>query len=300
MRRTLFFNRYTKAVEEEAVFGERWLRFAYGTVFGKLTVVLLLKRKLFSAIVGGWASSGRSVGRIRPFIDKYGLRADSFEKKVDDFSSFNDFFTRKLKPSARPIATRENSVGSPVDGRHLAYDYIADLSPFFIKGERISVGELIADDALARKFSDGGMLISRLCPSDYHRFHFPVACTPEKTFLMDGCLGSIHPLAMGGMVDTYLKNRRMSTLLHSDSCGDILMVEIGATGVGSIRQTFATHKQTLKGAEKGYFELGGSTVILIFEHGRVQFSEDILENTAKGIETYVLMGDEIGTINSQP
>jgi phosphatidylserine decarboxylase len=296
MRRTLFFNRYTGVMEEEDVYGERWLRFAYGTAIGKLTATLLWKRRLFSAIVGRWASSQRSVEKIQPFIDKYKLKPESFERKVKDFTSFNDFFTRKLKPSARPIAPRENSVGSTVDGRHLAYDYVADLSPFFIKGEQISIGDLIVDDALAKRFVDGAMLISRLCPSDYHRFHFPVTCTPEKTFLMEGELASVHPMAMGGRVKTYLRNRRMSTLLHTDSCGDILMVEIGATAIGSIRQTFATNKLTLKGAEKGYFEFGGSTVIVIFEGGRVKFSEDILENTANGVETYALMGDEIGTI----
>jgi phosphatidylserine decarboxylase len=296
MERTLFFNRYTKAMEEEVVFGERWIRFAYGNFLGRLTTALLWKRKLFSTIVGKWASSAHSVDRVRPFIDKYGLRVESFEKKVRDFTSFNDFFTRKLKPSARPIAPRENSLSSPVDGRHLAYDYIGDLSPFFVKGEQISIGDLIFDDGLAKKFADGSMLISRLAPSDYHRFHFPVTCTPEKTFLMEGELASVHPLAMGGRVETYLKNRRMSTLFHSDSCGDILMVEIGATAIGSIRQTFATYKLALKGAEKGYFEFGGSTVILIFEHGRVQFSDDVLENTARGVETYILMGDEIGVI----
>jgi phosphatidylserine decarboxylase len=102
-------------------------------------------------------------------------------------------------------------------------------------------------------------------------------------------------MAMEGRIRIFLKNKRMSTLLHTEICGDILMVEIGAMGVGTIRQTFSPKNLALKGQEKGYFEIGGSTVILIFERNRVRFSEDVLENTARGMETYVLMGDEIAT-----
>jgi phosphatidylserine decarboxylase len=101
---------------------------------------------------------------------------------------------------------------------------------------------------------------------------------------------------MKGDVSVFLQNKRMSTILHSKACGDILMIEIGSTGVGTIQQTFTPEKEVLKGDEKGYFEFGGSTVILIFENGRVRFSEDLLENTSNGLETYVLMGDEVASI----
>jgi phosphatidylserine decarboxylase len=171
-----------------------------------------------------------------------------------------------------------------------------DLSPLFIKGEDFSIENLILNREIAKKFSGGKILISRLCPIDYHRFHFPVDGIPEKTFLINGEYASVNPIAMAGKIDTFLKNKRMTTLLHTDICGDILMVEIGATGIGTIKQTFAPEKSALKGSEKGYFEYGGSTVISIFESGRVKFSDDILENTAQGVETYVLMGDEIATI----
>jgi phosphatidylserine decarboxylase len=224
------------------------------------------------------------------------LKRDSFEKKVSDFTSFNDFFSRKLNPFSRPIASSSDSVSAPTDGRHLAYGDMDRISPFFIKGEQIRLGELVADNGCAKKFSQGSILISRLCPIDYHRFHFPVSCIPDKTFLMKGNYNSIHPFAMKGRIGTFLSNKKMFTVLHTKACGDILMIEIGAMGVGSINQTFIPNKPTLKGAEKGFFALGGSTVILIFERGRIKFSEDILESTSRGIETYVLMGDEIGTI----
>ncbi|MDR0742544.1 MAG: archaetidylserine decarboxylase [Puniceicoccales bacterium] len=296
MKEVVFFNRYTNAVEEEKIIGELWIRLAYSTALGKLATALLFKRKLFSVLFGKFASSQASRRKIEPFIERYNLKSDSFERKISEFTSFNDFFIRKLKPSARPISPKSDIITAPVDGRHLAYVNMKNLSPFFVKGEQLSIEDLIVDKATAKKFTNGSVLISRLAPIDYHRFHFPIACVPNKTFLINGEYSSIHPVAMKGMVDTFLRNKKMSTLLHTKNCGNILMVEIGAMCVGSIQQTFVPKKTTLKGEEKGYFEFGGSTVILIFENGRVQFSDDILENTASGIETYVLMGDEVATI----
>ncbi|MDR2603380.1 MAG: archaetidylserine decarboxylase [Puniceicoccales bacterium] len=296
MKEVVFFNRYTNAVEEEKIVGELWIRLAYSTAIGRLATALLFKRKLFSVLFGKFASSLASRKKIKPFVKKYNLKSDSFEKKVNEFTSFNDFFIRKLKPSARPISPKSNTITAPTDGRHLAYVNMKNLSPFFIKGEQLSVEDLIIDKATAKKFTNGSVLISRLSPIDYHRFHFPIACVPNKTFLIRGEYSPIHPMAMNGMIDTFLRNKKTSTLLHTENCGNILMVEIGAMCVGSIRQTFVPKKPVLKGDEKGYFEFGGSTVILIFENGRVQFSDDILENTASGVETYVLMGDEVATI----
>ncbi|MDR2432879.1 MAG: archaetidylserine decarboxylase [Puniceicoccales bacterium] len=296
MKEIVFFNRYTNTVEEEEIVGELWIRLAHSTAIGRLATALLFKRKLFSVLFGKFASSPASSREIEPFIERYNLKSDSFEKKVSEFTSFNDFFIRKLKPSARPISPKSNTITAPTDGRHLAYVNMKNFSPFFIKGEQLSVEDLIVDKATAKKFTNGSVLISRLSPIDYHRFHFPIACVPNKTFLIRGEYSSIHPMAMNGMIDTFLRNKKTSTLLCTKNCGNILMVEIGAICVGSIQQTFVPKKPALKGDEKGYFEFGGSTVILIFENGRVQFSDDILENTASGVETYVLMGDEVATI----
>jgi phosphatidylserine decarboxylase len=219
-------------------------------------------------------------------VKKYNLKSDSFEKKVSEFTSFNDFFIRKLKPSAGPISPKSNTIPAPTDGRHLAYVNMQNFSPFFRKGEQLSVEDLIIDKATATKFTNGSVLISRLSPIDDHRFHFPIACVPNKTFRIRG----EYP---------FRRNKTTSTLLCTRNCRNILMVEIGAICVGSIQQTFVPKKPVLKGDEKGYFEFGGSMVILIFENGRVQLSDDILENTASGVETDVLMGNEVATIISQ-
>ncbi|MDR1413773.1 MAG: archaetidylserine decarboxylase [Puniceicoccales bacterium] len=296
MKQTLFFNRYTNTAENEEVFFGRWMNFTYATKIGKLFIASLIRRKIFSTMVGKFASSPISKTKILPFVEKFKLKTDSFEKKISEFASFNEFFSRKLKPSARPISPKPNAISAPSDGRHLAYSSMQDFSPFFIKGERLTAEDLIVDGKITDKFIGGSILISRLSPADYHRFHFPIACVPEKTLLVNGRYGTVHPMAMAGKLDAFLRNKRMCTLLHSDVCGDILMIEIGSTCVGTIVQTFSPKMSALKGEEKGYFEFGGSTVILIFEKGRIRFAEDVLENTSRGMETYVLMGDEIATI----
>lgn len=298
MKQTVFFNRYSRSVETEQVCGEKWIKLAYQTTIGQLSVSLMLKRKFFSTICGWFASRPNSRKKILPFINKYGIKSDSFEKRPDEFLSFNEFFSRKLKPSARPISPRNNSISSPCDGRHLAFSNSNNLSTFFIKGEQLSADDLILDRSTAKKFHGGSVLISRLCLTDYHRFHFPFAGIPEKTFLINGNYLSVHPLALAGSLSTFLQNKRMSTIVHTEHCGDILMVEIGATGCGTICQTFTPDKQVLKGEEKGYFQFGGSTIITFFEPKKISFSEDLLMNTSRGLETYVLMGDEIATINN--
>jgi phosphatidylserine decarboxylase len=296
MRRVVVFNRYTKAMEEEEVWGGMLLRFVYATIIGRLTFAGLCRRKIFSMLLGKVASMYSSRKKILPFVKKYGLKVDSFEKKIGDFTSFNDFFTRKLKPSARPISPKLDTISAPVDGRHLAFQSIEDFSAFFVKGEEFYLEDFTFDHKISEKFSGGSALVSRLCMADYHRFHFPADGIPAKTFLLKGEYSSVHPIAMAGKIDAFLRNKRMTTLVKTDTCGDILMVEIGATGIGSIRQTFVPERPALKGEEKGYFECGGSAVILIFERGRIKFSDDVLENTGHGTETYVLMGDEIATI----
>ncbi|MDR1255736.1 MAG: archaetidylserine decarboxylase [Puniceicoccales bacterium] len=296
MQNITIFNRYTNKLEHEAIFGKKFLTFAYCNVLGQITISSLIKRKFFSILYGKYANSQMSVHQIRPFIKKFGIKTDSLEKKVDDFTSFNDFFCRKLKPSARPISPTPTSVAAPTDGRMLGFKSIANTVPFFVKGEQISVADLTKDPNLAEKFRDCSMLISRLCPIDYHYFHFPVDCVPQRTYLINGQYSSVHPFAMQGRFATFLENKRMSTILQTKSCGDVLMVEIGATCVGSICQTFIPFQETIKGSEKGYFQFGGSTVILLFEKGRVKFSDDLLANTQDGIETYVLMGDQIATM----
>jgi len=289
-----FYHRYTKKIEVEQVFGERWVRLAYENPAGRFFVWLLARRALFSQWYGYKMNKPESALRILPFISKYGIDVDEFAKSPFDFKTFNEFFFRALKPGSRPIAAGENVAVFPADARHLAFADIAAAPGFYVKGATFTLAELFADAALAEKFSGGAILISRLCPVDYHRFHFPVSGTPGESRRIDGWLYSVSPLALRRNLRYLLANKREVTVIESPQFGSVAMVEVGATNVGSIRQMFVPDRAIEKGAEKGMFAFGGSCVITVFQRGRMRFDDDILLQSAQHMETYAKIGDRLG------
>lgn len=304
-----FFNRYTKTVETEKVFGEGWLRFAYEYPAGRFFVWLVARRKIFSWWYGRKMNQRVSALRILPFITAYDIDVDEFAKSAFDYKTFNEFFHRALKPGARPIAP--DSTGSPragervavfpADGRHLAFPNVESTPGFYVKGAHFTLTELFAEESLpedcrelAKTFAGGAMLISRLCPVDYHRFHFPVSGTPGAARLIDGWLYSVSPVALRRNLHYLVQNKRMLTLIESPVFGTVAQFEIGATNVGSIRQTFVPGRAVAKGDEKGLFAFGGSCVITVFQRGRIRFAADLLAASAEHMETYARMGDALG------
>lgn len=297
-----FYNRYTKQVETEKVFGERWLRFAYENPAGRLFVWLVARRKLFSWWYGRAMNKKVSALRILPFITAYDIDVDEFAKSAFDYKTFNEFFYRALKPNVRPIAEGEEVAVLPADGRHLAFANVESTAGFYAKGQHFTLAELFAEDAmpeaqreLTRTFTGGGMLISRLCPVDYHRFHFPVGGVPGVARLIKGWLYSVSPVALRKNLHYLVQNKRMVTLIESPVFGTVAQIEIGATNVGTIRQLFVAGREAKKGDEKGFFAFGGSCVITLFQRGRIHFSSDLIAASAEHLETYVRMGDKLGT-----
>ncbi len=309
-----FFNRTTNSVETERIFGEGWLRFAYENPAGRFFVWALARRAFFSKWYG-WKMSlgplrddeqrifqlirmifgGRdSSAYVLPFITKYGVDVDEFAKSAFDYKSFNEFFYRALKPSARPIAPGADVAVFPADGRHLAFQDVDAADGFYVKGAKFSMEELLGDAALAAKFAGGSMLISRLCPVDYHRFHFPVAGKPDDSRLINGWLYSVSPIALRRNVRYLVENKRELTLIESPDFGTVAMLEVGATNVGSIKQGYVPGRVVEKGAEKGMFLFGGSCVITLFQKGRIRFDADLLKASAGHMELYAKMGDHLG------
>ena len=290
-----FFNRHTGRIETEAVYGEGFLRLAYETALGRLALHALVKRAAFSRWYGHRMDSPRSRAKIMPFIERYGVDPREFERSPGEFTSFNDFFARKLVPEARPVDARDTIVVLPADGRHLVIPEASACRDFFVKGQRFDVKALLGGDAeLASRFAAGSVLISRLCPVDYHRFHFPFGGTPGEPRLVNGPLFSVSPIALRVRPAILWENKRLITVLKTASLGDVLLLEIGATNVGSVVQTFTPGQPVAKGAEKGFFRFGGSTVITIFEPGRARFASDLLEHSAAGREVYARMGEVAG------
>jgi phosphatidylserine decarboxylase len=213
----------------------------------------------------------------------------------NDFRCFNDFFSRSLKQDARPINTNKKILISPVDGRLAAYEHINLNKIIQIKGFTYSLSELIKNNKISMNFTNGNCLIFRLCPTDYHRFHFIDWGKCEPYNKIKGNYYSVNPISLQNIPKLFCKNKREWSIFHSNNFGNVIYVEIGATCVGSIIQTYNPEKNISKGSEKGYFKFGGSTVILFFEKNKITVDRDILEQTKKGYETKVLLGERIGT-----
>ena len=291
-----FYNSLTGAIETEQVYGESFLRFAYGNPLGQLALHLFIKRPFFSHWYGWRMNQARSREKIVPFLAQYGLDPQEFADDIASYRSFNEFFYRKLKPSARPIDQDPAALVLPADGRHLAFANAAEISSVFVKGQSFDLAQLLDSEELAARYAKGALLLSRLCPLDYHRFHFPAAGIPQAAHIINGPLFSVSPIALRNNLSYFWQNKRSITTLATEHCGTVLLLEIGATCVGSIHQTFHPGQAIAKGEEKGYFAFGGSSTILLFEPGRVEIAPDFLERSKNCTETYARMGTRFAMI----
>ncbi|MFG0288851.1 MAG: phosphatidylserine decarboxylase [Rhodopirellula sp. JB044] len=291
-----YFDRYSQTVCTEKVYGDEALRWTYGTVAGKISLNALVKRAAFSHWYGWRMDRPSTRKKIVPFIEEYELDATEFACDIDDFANFNEFFYRKLKPEARPIDASSHSVVFPADGRHLCVPNLSECDGLFVKGEMFDLGSLLSNPEWTRRYASGSLLLSRLCPVDYHRFHFPAAGTPGPSRLINGPLYSVNPIALCQNIQILATNKRCITELETKNFGRVLLLEIGATCVGSICQTYTEGSSVAKGAEKGYFRFGGSSTMTIFEPGRIRFDEDLIENSRQHRELYARVGDRMGEL----
>lgn len=289
-----FFNRLTHEYEVEKVYGDKSIHWAYESPIGKSITELIVKRRIFSKIFGMYNDSKLSRSKIPKFIKNYDIDLSIAEKSLEDFSSFNDFFTRKLQPNARPYDSNKNILISPGDGRILAYENIDINSLVQVKHLTYSLAELIGDKDLADKYNGGTCIILRLCPTDYHRFHFVDNGVATNSTPIKGVYYSVNPVALDKIPKLFCQNKREYSILKSENFGDVLTIEVGATGVGSIIQTYKPNTRVSKGSEKGYFKFGGSTTILFLEKNCATIDKDIIEQTNLGFECIVKMGEKIG------
>lgn len=289
-----YYNRENKTYENENVVGEGPLNWIYSTRLGMGLLEAIVKKKLFSSVYGKFLDSKLSKKKIAPFIEEYGVNSEESEQESKNFKTFNEFFYRKLKNDARPIQMEDNVLISPGDGKILAYKDIKKDALIQIKGITYSLRELINDDTLSNKYSHGSMIVLRLCPTDYHRFHFIDGGTCEKPTRIKGYYYSVNPIALSTVNKLFCQNKRQYSILHSKNFKDVLYVEVGATCVGSILDTYTPGSDVNKGDEKGYFKFGGSTVILFFQKDTILIDKDIMTHSDLGIETQVKLGEKIG------
>lgn len=286
-----YIDRASGKIANELPEGHWWIKFLYKNPLGKITLHVLVKRKLLSSAIGKLMNSQWSKKDIPRFVRVNNIDTSEFLRPINKYQSFNEFFYRKLKPGCRPIG---EGVTSPADGRILAFNRVKEHSDFFIKGNKFTLKKFLKSKTLAKKYENGSFVIVRLAPTDYHRFHFPAAGTPTVTTSIKGGYKSVSPIALRNSLKIICQNKRTYSTLKTEKFGDILYCEVGATMVGTILQTYTPGERVEKGDEKGYFAFGGSTVVLLFEEGKIKLSDDIINNTLNGYETFLKMGESIG------
>jgi len=290
-----YIDRKTSKRVTESVMGDKALRFAYETMLGRTLWPVLFGSRMISAMMGRKYDSPASRPDIAKLASIPGCRAEEAEKPIAEYGSFNEFFTRRLKPGARPLG---DGVTSPADGRLMLYLNAAAAQPFPLKGATRSLREVFGPGHLPEE-TDGAydVAVIRLAPVDYHRFHFPCDCrTPFAVRTIPGRYHSVNPIALVRCPDVYADNERQ-ILKCEGPFGPFWLVDVGAFGVGTIVQTYQGLSHA-KGEEKGYFKFGGSTVILIVPAGVLTFDADLVANSAAGLETRILCGERIALVRS--
>ena len=291
----VFFNRYTGQFEKEQIAGEAWIKWIYSSPLGKLALHTLVKRAFFSKLFGATRNSSSSCKDIAPFVEEYGINMEESQKSIGEFIHFNDFFYRQLKPGARSIDSTPESAIFPADARHMGWQSAQDMKNVFVKGQQFDIPALLGNPHLGKLYATGSVVLSRLCPTDYHRFHFPVEGTPSTAINIPGPLASVSPICLKHKISWLWTNKRTLTLLQTEQWGQVAILAVGATGVGGIHMTYTPEKKTGKGDEQGYFSFGGSTVMTFFEPNRIILDQDLIALTSQCIELYAKQGDHMGT-----
>jgi len=291
--RVQYYHREKQALEEEQVYEAWFKRIFYGTAWGRVFVHLVFKQKCFSKLYGLTKRSTRSTGKIPAFVERYKVNTEEIARPIETFRSLNDFFTRELKISHRPFPGDPVALPAPCDSRLYASP-IQRESIIPIKGREISIFELVRNESLIRPFENGLCLVFRLVPADCHRFFYIDDGVQGPIGTVDGCLHATSPAAMIMARFPILLNHRQYCRLETANFGDVLQVEIGAMAVGTICQNNPNGGPIRRGDEKGHFEFGGSTIVLLFGPDVITIDEDIMCYSRQKVETLVKYGADIG------
>ena len=265
---TLIYDRKLKETYTEAEVGGRVVTFLYETALGRFLLKPLLY-PAFSNFKAARNNTKRSVRKIKPFVEKYHINLDEAEQTT--FQSFNDFFTRRLRPAARSIS---------------------EAGVFQIKNRSYTLNELIRDTRVAEQFIGGTCLVFRLAIDDYHRYCYPDAGKKLAARMIPGMLHSVRPLAHAH-ARVFSENTRHWQLFETENFGRVLFMEVGALLVGRIHDHGAT--VFTKGQEKGYFSYGGSSIVVCYQKNQVKIAEDIAAANREGLEVRVSYGEKVGS-----
>lgn len=267
---------------------DKLLKMLYSNILGRCVIKVFVQPSI-SEIGGAFLNTGLSFYFIKPFIKYTNIDLEEYEEK--DYKSYNDFFTRKIKKECRPISISPEKLISPCDGKLSVYE-INKNRTFQIKHTCYQLEHLLHSRKLAEKYQEGYACIFRLTVDDYHRYCYIDDGVKSDNYKIPGIFHTVNPIA-NDYYPIYKENTREFSLLKSKNFGTVLMMEVGALLVGKINNY---HKKSAvkKGEEKGRFEFGGSTIVLLFQKDKVELDSDLLDNTREGFETIVKMGETIG------
>lgn len=226
---------------------------------------------------------------IPSFIKKNHI--DLSEYISDDFKCFNDCFARKIKPELRTFDEREDALCAPCDGLLSIYK-INDLTVLPVKQSHYSIPDLLEDDELAGEFADGYCLVYRLCVNHYHRYSYFDDGSKGNNVFIPGVLHTVRPVALR-TYPVFVRNSREYTVMDTKHFGKAIQIEVGALLVGKIVNEHGEYDFT-KGEEKGHFEYGGSTIIVLLRNNCVKFNDKYEKIIGKGIEVPIKMGESLG------
>ncbi len=283
------YNLHTSKFEEENVCAESSLRFLYESQLGGAALWAVFKRRLFSRVCGLWANSKRSVRAAANFIADNKIDISEFKNPPSSFKTFNEFFMRELVDCARELAESDNpyALSFPSDGRHLLIENVSLADSFYAKGCKFNLSSFLADESLAKRFENASMLISRLSPLDYHRFHYPISGELVARREIGGSLFSVSPIALSKRLSIFWENARVLNIIESPDFGMCAFVEIGATNVGEIINFHKLGERVSRGEQAGMFKFGGSCVVTIIPaESKINWNEKLVEMSAQNVECY--------------
>lgn len=264
------------------------LVFLYNTFIGRV-ILKLISCRLISFLCGVFLNSSLSKCLIKSFVLKNDINLDDYYS--DNFKSFNEFFSRKIKEDRRPIDKRKGNLIAPCDGRLLVYNIRKGLV-IPVKQTSFTISSLLKDDELASSYENGFCLVFRLGVDNYHRYCYLDDGTKLSNKFIKGRLHTVRPIALSKF-PVFCENAREYTVLQTKNFSDVIQVEVGALLVGKIKN-FHNEYTFRRGEEKGCFLYGGSTIILLFKEGTIELRDELFTSSNDGDETPVKMGEVIG------
>ena len=246
----------------------------------------LTNHKFTSMAVKHFASSKLSKRFIPSFAKVYNINTEEMQEKMDTFPTLQQFFIRNLKPHVRPIDSGKHSVVSPVDAVIEKKGEITQSLQLRAKGIDYSVGEMLSDPELAKKYMGGSYMVLYLSPSHYHKIHTPISGNVTKQWTLGGKSYPVNQMGLKYGKEPLAKNYRRLTEIEHDG-KHVVVVKVGAMFVNSIELTHES-EQLVKGEEMAYFSFG-STVILLFEKEGFMMDDTLKEKEE------VKVGQRIGT-----